>query len=1027
MPQESRTLLEDIKSIYKAIAEEVKMATENDEKLLIMGDLNCKVGLEIKNNKEEVSKGGRELLKLVNQHSLKLINSQKCCTGLWTRIQDEEHSILDYILVRKEDVKLVKSMEIDEGKYITPYSLDNSTRERVFTDHFMITCEINWKLEEKQKTQTKKLDKTKVEAYKQELEEEKVSELIDERPIRESYSEWNEKTLHIRDKYCTRKKVRRKWKVHRVLSKEMKRIKQQLKGRNDKDTIKELKMKKATIMDLIDEELIQKQYTRVSKIISDVKEAGGVNSATFWDVRNKFVGRRCEAADVMEDENGVIQEDPEEIKEIHARYFENLLKRRESSTVEGKAAEETIKLVERGMEIIARKQRPQCTERDEVENIVNKLNVKKARDAGTWSNYDIKEGGNEMIESLHKIFLKMDKELDIANEWEAMEIKPVHKKDSRRQMKNKRGLFLTNNISKIFEKVIKERNSDPFYENITEWQTGGVKRRAGVDNVMVVAAVIERDKYYGKNTYITFTDAEKCFDKLWLEDGINELWRLGMNIRDSIMIKRMNEVARIVVQTPLGPTREIQVERIVKQGTVYGPQICISSMDKINLLGNDIVTQYGPNLLIRAVAYVDDVTGAGGVANANNVIKNCNILEDQKKMTFSNQDGKTEYLVVVNDRATVRTVTAEVKNGPVKRVSEHKLLGTWFDETGQYGINIRKRKIKFQFMIKTAKQMGSPKNMGTLAVQARLKIAEAVIMPSTLYNAEAFAEYTVKEAEELEKLQASMLRQLLEVPMSSPNNGILMETGWPTVEAQLDYRKLMLYHNILWSDEKRTIKKILEVQKEENRRGTWHYSICRIIEKYEITLQPEQTLKSTWKHEVKEVIRDETERKIREKSKEQTKTRTVRNGEYQLKDYLEAMPLKISKEILRYRLHMVKIPMNYKNIWKQMTCPLCSEEEGTTEHYFTCKEVEAVRKVWEVSNLDEEDPKKMENIARFFQDVQTMIEPKWEMQRKSTTGRHHQEDVKPSMISVSPTPEEPLEVEITEEEKGHPNGSNLEE
>ena len=110
-----------------------------------------------------------------------------------------------------------------------------------------------------------------------------------------------------------------------------------------------------------------------------------------------------------------------------------------------------------------------------------------------------------------------------------------------------------------------------------------------------------------------------------------------------------------------------------------------------------------------------------------------------------------------------------------------------------------------------------------------------------------------------------------------------------------------------------------------------------------------------------------------------------------------------------------------------MTCPLCSEEDGTTEHYFTCKEVEAVRKVWEVSNLDEEDPKKMENIARFFQDVQTMIEPKWEMQRKSTTGRHHQEDVKPSMISGPPTPEEPVQEETIDEDSGHPNRRNLKE
>ena len=302
----------------------------------------------------------------------------------------------------------------------------------------------------------------------------------------------------------------------------------------------------------------------------------------------------------------LLHEDPDEIKDIHARYYENLLKRTRSETVEGKETEETMNLVERGMEALAKITVPQKTEKDEIEQVVHKLNEKKARDAGTWSNVEIKAGGSEMIESLYQIFAKMDKELDIAEEWEKMEIKSIHKKGQRTKMSNKRGLFLTNNISKVYEKVVKRRNNEQFCSNITEWQTGGVRCRAPIDNVMVTIAIGERNKYLNKNTYLTFTDAEKCFDKLWLEDGINELWRLGTNVRDCIMVKRMNEVARIVVKTPLGPTREFMVERIVKQGTVYGPQICISSMDKINLLGNDVVTFYGPNLPIKATAFVDD-------------------------------------------------------------------------------------------------------------------------------------------------------------------------------------------------------------------------------------------------------------------------------------------------------------------------------------------------------------------------------------------------------------------------------------
>ena len=480
-----------------------------------------------------------------------------------------------------------------------------------------------------------------------------------------------------------------------------------------------------------------------------------------------------------EDDEGVLHEDPEEIREIYVKHFEKLLQRPTSESTEGKEAEVIAELVERGMEILARKIPPQKTSIEEVKQVVNKLNERKARDSQTWSNADIKNGGNEMVESLQRIFQKMDNELDITDEWEEMDIIALHKKGLRRKMDNKRGIFLTNNIGKIYEKVIKGRNSEPFESNITKWVTGGVKKRSPIDNTMIATTMIERNNYLGKNTYLTFTDAQKCFDKLWLEDGINELWRLGTNARDCIMIKnlkRMNEVAKIVVKTPLGPTRQIVVKKIVKQGTVYGPQICISSMDKINLLGNDVVTYYGPDIPIRAVSFIDDVTGMGGITTSNSVITNCGVMEEQKKFSFSNSDGKTEYLVVVCNEEEIKTVTSEVRQGPIKRVFEHKMLGTWFDETGRFEINIIKRKEKLPFMIGTVIGVGSSINVGYLAVQVRLKLGEVVVLPSFLYNAEGFAVYTTKEINELEKVQGNMLRKFLAVPRST-HYDLLMETG----------------------------------------------------------------------------------------------------------------------------------------------------------------------------------------------------------------------------------------------------------
>ena len=582
-----------------------------------------------------------------------------------------------------------------------------------------------------------------------------------------------------------------------------------------------------------------------------------------------------------------------------------------------------------------------------------------------------------MIESLTKIMNQVDRQRVIPFEWIKMEIKAIHKAGERSEMKNKRGLFLTNNVCKIYEKTVKRRNSVNFHKCITEWNAGGVVERSSVDNVMIVDAVIEENKYFKKNTYLVLTDAEKCFDKLWLMDGVCELWRCGTDVRDCVMIKRLNEKAEIVVRTPVGNTDTFTVKDIVRQGSVYGPQICIASMDKINLIGRDVGTYYGPNLLIRAVIFVDDVTGVGQIDTANNLIYNCSLMEERKKMTFNNKNGKTEHLVIGNFKEEIRTVTKKVKKGLINRVTEHKMLGSWFNETGLYGVNITKRKDILQFMIGTVKRQASPRNVGVYCVEARLKLAELVIIKSMLYNTEAFSVLTNSEINELESVQMNILTSILELPQTTPYYALLMEVGFWTMRARISYRKLMLYHNIMRSDERRVIKKILEAQENEVRETTWLANTKKELERYKITLNVTETLKSTWKREVKRRINEEMDIEIREKCNNSKKARFVKDDLYERKEYLNGkVKLSTAKAILRAGLNMCRLPGNYKNKGGG-TCTLCEDGEGSNEHYFKCPCVQLLVKAWNVKEEDMkiQDVSKLNDVAQFMKNVEVMLEP----------------------------------------------------
>ena len=251
-------------------------------------------------------------------------------------------------------------------------------------------------------------------------------------------------------------------------------------------------------------------------------------------------------------------------------------------------------------------------------------------------------------------------------------------------------------------------------------------------------------------------------------------------------------------------------------------------------------------------------------------------------------------------------------------------------------------------MLSVTRRQASPTNIGVYSMESRLKLAESVVLQSILVNVEGFPSYKDGEMKKLESVQLNILTNLLELPKTTPYCALLMEVGWWPMKDRLSYKKLMLYHNIVRSDDRRVIKKLLRVQEREVRPTTWLAAVEREIDKYKIGLNARESCKSTWKKEVKENINKEVELELRKKCENSSKARIVKDDKFEKKEYLQGkVDAKTAKKILRARLNMCNLPGNYKQNGKG-TCNLCEEEEGTTEHYFTCKRVRMLSKEWGV-------------------------------------------------------------------------------
>ena len=105
------------------------------------------------------------------------------------------------------------------------------------------------------------------------------------------------------------------------------------------------------------------------------------------------------------------------------------------------------------------------------------------------------------------------------------------------------------------------------------------------------------------------------------------------------------------------------------------------------------------------------------------------------------------------------------------------------------------------------KAIGLKSQVGPAEMKVKIKLFETCLMTSIIYGLEVLVRITAKEMKEISKIQISALKQILLLPKSIPNIGILYETGiWP-IKERIEDSTLMLLHSIMNSDDERISKK----------------------------------------------------------------------------------------------------------------------------------------------------------------------------------------------------------------------------
>ena len=509
-------------------------------------------------------------------------------------------------------------------------------------------------------------------------------------------------------------------------------------------------------------------------------------------------------------------------------------------------------------------------------------------------------------------------------------------KGDKEDMENRRGLFITSTISKIYEKIKQKRKNEEIEKKVSKYQCGGRKQRSTLDHILTLNTIIDYNKYINKETYVLFADAYKCFDKLNLKDCINDYHKI-VGAREAIKIYEMNRKGKAIIKTQLGNAGPITANEIVRQGTIMGPKLCCINSDKINDIGHKLFTTIGPNIKVKTLVYVDDIQNASSSKEGLEIaVKNCRTLEEIKGYTFNNDPKKTAILII-NKKKNKKydDIKPELKRGEIKQIKEYKYLGEWYNEKGDHSTSLKKREEKIGYFIKQIKVYGNEYSLRNYTMEARIKLYKTIVIPSLFYNIETWSTITKTELKQLETMQYRIVKAISEQREHTPYYGLLAELGiWP-VEQQIEMKKIMLLNNLMNSKNNRLVKEIITEQIDNPWKNCWVEKVKLILEKYKLNIIEVITKE---KKQLKGIIENKIQKELEQElnTNKTTKQRFIK--EFKQKEYIKTLEFKQCIVMIKTRLNMIETKCNYKNKFKDdLKCKLCDNENDTTEHLLQCK------------------------------------------------------------------------------------------
>ena len=417
----------------------------------------------------------------------------------------------------------------------------------------------------------------------------------------------------------------------------------------------------------------------------------------------------------------------------------------------------------------------------DLEVALGDLKYNKSRDFEGYVNEIFKTDviGTNLKESLLLMFNSLKKEKLIPKFLNYPNITTVPKKGSKLDLKNERGIFRVPVPRYILMRLIYNSKYPDIDKNISDCQMGGRKGKGCKTNIWIINGIIHetlRNKNM-KPVCIQIYDYAQMFDSINLEEAINDIYDVGLDDDNLVLIHKANEEIHMSVNTPGGLTERQILKNIVLQGDTWGSILASVQVDSI---GKDIVDSglgymYKESLSVSLLGLVDDVLGvtqAGFEAQQMNVILNVKSAEKGlqfgvkkcKSMLVGNNckdvinnelfvDGWVEEYVENPETGETDLIDKYMGEVPIGKTKEQKYLGFVISSEGDNMANIKAIKKKSIGVIRTIMNKLERLKLRQYYFECAVLFMNVILRGSILYASETYFNLTENQLRNIERIE----------------------------------------------------------------------------------------------------------------------------------------------------------------------------------------------------------------------------------------------------------------------------------